>query len=281
MNNREQIEYWNGEVGERWAQQDDMMARLLQPVAEALLDHAGLADCRNALDVGCGGGSQSLLLAQRLGAGARVLGVDISGPLLAVARERAASAGTAATLEFLQADASTHEFGEAGFDALFSRFGVMFFDDPVAAFGNLHGAMAPAGRLAFCCWQPLRDNPWTWLPLQVALRFLPPPAPQDPHAPGPFAFADPQRVESILGAAGFSDIAVTHHEFSMRWAQAPTLQDNVSGLLQIGPVARLLADQDAATRERIRDAVVEELHAFYDGEALCLPGAVWFVTAAA
>ncbi len=156
--NAEQIEYWNGEAGERWAQQDELMAGLLAPIASALMDHAYLSGSRRAIDVGCGGGSQSLLLAERLGPSASVLGIDISGPLLQVARERASAAdGEHAALEFLQADASTHAFEPAAFDLLFSRFGVMFFEDPVAAFGNLRGALAPGGRLAFVCWQSMSE----------------------------------------------------------------------------------------------------------------------------
>ena len=119
MENAEQIEYWNGEAGKRWAQDDDTMARLLQPVSQALLDHAAPAGCKHALDVGCGGGSQSLMLAQRLGEGSRVLGVDISAPMLEVARRKAqAPAGSRASLDFLQADAASHPFAAGDFDLL-------------------------------------------------------------------------------------------------------------------------------------------------------------------
>ena len=168
MGNEEQIEYWNGEAGKRWAQDDDMMARLLLPISEALLDHASVENCRSALDIGCGGGSQSLMLAQRLQPGARVLGVDISGPLLEVARAKTTSVNTGGVdVEFLQADAASHPFEPERFDLLFSRFGVMFFDDPVAAFSNLRGAMTPGGRVAFSCWQAMKSNEWTWIPIQT------------------------------------------------------------------------------------------------------------------
>ena len=282
MSNREQLEYWNGEAGERWAQKDDMMSRLLQPVAEALLDHASVSSCRSAIDVGCGGGSQSLLLAQRLGAGAQVLGVDISAPLLEVARKRKpAGVGDFAALDFLQADASSHAFKPDAFDLLFSRFGVMFFDDPEAAFSNMRSAMREGGRLAFCCWKSLEKNPWVYLSLQAALRHVPAPESQDPHAPGPFAFADPARLESILSAAGFNNIDIAHHKLTLRWGEAATLQGNVRELLQVGPVGRLLADQDEPVRARVRDAVAEVLEPYYNGETLNLEGATWFVTAAA
>ena len=184
MSNEEQIEYWNGEAGRRWAEQDAMMSRLLQPVCEALLDHAGVAGSRSALDIGCGGGSQSLMLAQRLGAGARVLGVDISAPMLAIAEEKAALTGeNAATLQFLQADAANHTFEPGSFDLLFSRFGVMFFDDPTAAFSNLRGAVQDDGRLVFACWQSLAENDWTRIPIMAALQHLPKPEAPDPDLP--------------------------------------------------------------------------------------------------
>jgi SAM-dependent methyltransferase len=160
MSNEEQIEYWNGEAGRRWAEHDAMMARLLQPVCESLLEHVDVSGSRRALDIGCGGGSQSLMLAQRLGAGARVLGVDISGPMLAIAKEKIALADDdTAELEFLQADAAEHAFEPGSFDLLFSRFGVMFFDDPVAAFSNLRGALGDDGRLLFACWSTWKRTP--------------------------------------------------------------------------------------------------------------------------
>jgi SAM-dependent methyltransferase len=280
--NAEQLAYWNGEAGERWARQDELMAALLAPIAGALLDHADPAGCRRALDVGCGGGSQSLMLAERLGPDARVTGVDISGPLLGVARTRAAAApADAAALDFLQADAAHHAFEPGGFDLLFSRFGVMFFDQPAAAFANLHRAMAPGGRLAFVCWQSLQDNPWTWLSVQAALRFVPPPEPTDPEAPGPFAFANPARIETVLMAAGFSDIDIEHHPVTMRWSAGDTLEDKVAGMMQVGPVSRLLMDADEPTRRQVHAAVVEVMREFHDGEALNLPGATWLVTGSA
>jgi SAM-dependent methyltransferase len=278
--NAEQVEYWNGEAGERWAQQDEMMAKLLQPIAVDLLDHADLAGCSSAIDVGCGGGSQSLLLAQRLGPGARVLGVDISGPLLRVARERAEAASEdTAALKFVQADAASHAFDPGAHDLLFSRFGVMFFDDPLAAFSNLRAALNDRGRLAFVCWQSLQDNPWVWLSVQAALRFVPPPDPMDPEAPGPFAFANPARLEGILREAGFDNVAITHHEVTMRWAAADTLEGNVAGMIQIGPVSSLLTDQGDDVRRQVEEAVIDLMREFYDGKALNLPGATWLVTA--
>lgn len=282
MKNAEQFEYWNGDAGKRWAREDSTMAQLLQPVCEALLEHADIDHCRNALDVGCGGGSQSLMLAQRLGPGAKVLGIDISAPMLEVAREKIRDTGSAtASLEFLQADAAGHAFEPGEFDLLFSRFGVMFFDDPVAAFKNLRLALADNGRLAFSCWQSLRDNDWTLLPLQAALRHVEMPEAPDPDAPGPFAFANSQRVHAILEEAGFTDVALESHNTAMRFGQGPDLAACVRELASIGPVSRLLAGADEALLNKVFPAMEEVLAPYYTDGALLLPGAIWFVTARA
>lgn len=280
MSNEEQYEYWNGEAGKRWAQEDDTMARMLRPVCRALLDHADLDGCTRAMDVGCGGGSQSIMLAERLGSGASVLGVDISAPMLAVARAKAsATAAGTAQLSFLQADAADYPFEPESFDLLFSRFGVMFFDDPTAAFANMRAALAPGARLAFACWQSMRDNAWTLIPVQAALQHLPPPEAPDPHAPGPFAFADSERVTGILQEAGFSNIAIESYNPEMRFGEAPTLAQNVREMAMIGPVSRLIAGQETEVLERVFSAMEEALAPHYRDGAICLPGAIWFVTA--
>ncbi len=277
--NSEQIDYWNGEAGERWASYDDMMSRLLAPIADALLERLPAGAARAALDVGCGGGSQSLLLAQRLGEAATVTGIDISAPLLDVARRRAAAVPE--QLQFLQADAAVHTFEANSYDLLFSRFGVMFFDDPEAAFANLRRALVPGAPLLFCCWQALKDNPWTWLAVQAALQHVPAPPPPQPGEPGPFAFADPERVDTILAGAGFAAIDIQSQPVTLHWGEGETLADQVRELVQIGPVGRLLADQPPEVRERVRESIAEVMAPYYDGESLALEGRTWFVTARA
>ncbi len=280
MKNQEQIDYWNGEAGQRWAREDDVMERLLRPVTDALLDHAGVETCRSALDIGCGGGSQSLLLARRIGERGQVTGIDISAPMLAVAKEkvRPLPPGCAA-VSFLQADASTHDFAPGSFDLLFSRFGVMFFDDPPAAFTALRNALRADGRLAFCCWQSLKENAWALLPYQAALKHVPPPEKPDPHSPGPFAFADPQRVRAILEEAGFCDIRLESFNSTLRFGEATSLAESVRGLAQIGPISRLLAEQPQELRERVMATMQDALAPYFTDGALLLPVAIWFVTA--
>ncbi len=280
MSNEEQIAYWNGDAGRKWAEKDHMMAAMLGPIARALLDHCDPAGATRVLDVGCGGGSETLMLAERLGAGARVLGVDVSAPLLAVAQQRLADAGELpVAVEFLQADASEHAFEPGAWDFLFSRFGVMFFDDPAGAFRNLRAALTADGRMAFCCWQRLQDNPWVAVPLKAALEHLPPPPAPDPHAPGPFAFADRERLAGILDAAGFDDVTIEHRNVTMGWGSGGDLAQTTREMLNIGPVGRLLAEEDDSVRQRVYDSAGGALAPYFADGRISLPGATWFVTA--
>jgi SAM-dependent methyltransferase len=280
MSNTEQIEFWNGEAGQRWADSDAMMERILAPVTEALLAHARLSGQTRALDVGCGGGSQSVRLAQELGGDASVLGVDVSAPMLKIAQQKAQSHEQGrARLEFMEADASACDFEPDSFDLLFSRFGVMFFDDPQAAFSNLGKALRPQARLAFCCWQKPQENKWAWQPLQAALKYLPPPEKQDPHAPGPFAFADPARLQSILGGSGFCDVEIVSHAVQMQFGQSTNLEGALADLVNIGPVARMLEGQTDDVKARVQADLEQEMAIYFEDGTLKIPGAVWFVTA--
>src|ERR1700722_16858165 len=188
--NAAQIAYWNETAGPSWvAMQDDLDRELRELGLAAMAALAPRAEER-LIDIGCGCGATTLELARRVGPGGGVLGVDISAPMLGVARERAAAEGLA----------------QAGFlpvDGAFSRFGVMFFEDPVAAFANIRAAVSPRGRLAFVCWRALAENPWMTVPMAAILPLLPAPPPaQTPGAPGPFAFADRDRLFAILRDAG-------------------------------------------------------------------------------
>lgn len=300
MNNHEQIAYWNGDGGRKWAGRDELMAGVLAPISDALLTRVALRGARTALDVGCGGGSNTLQLLQHLDNPRHILGIDVSAPLLEVARARVAERGIAPQrtapqrtaplrtapartapprIEFLRADAATHDFGDWRFDVLFSRFGVMFFDDPVAAFAQLRRAAHRNAGLAFCCWQALDKNPWTALPLKAALTVLPAPEPVAPHSPGPFAFADATYVREILAQAGWSDTCIEPY--------APTLEFSIEGgyaaavreLVNTGPVGRLLAPAKPPAREAVYAAARRALKDYYRGDTLALAGAVWFVTA--
>ncbi|MEQ9462354.1 MAG: methyltransferase domain-containing protein [Haliea sp.] len=280
MNNSEQMEYWNGEAGQKWADNDAMMAEMLAPIAGDLLKHANIGGATRVLDVGCGGGSETLMLAEHLGPQATVLGVDISAPLLAVARQRARAAGASGTrVDFLEADASNHVFAPASFDLLFSRFGVMFFAEPKAAFVNLYQALEPGAKLAFSCWQPLQENLWAMLPLRAALQHLPAPEPPPPHAPGPFAFADADYTRSVLAGAGFNDVDICSHAVTMAWGRDDDLGTTARDMLNMGPVSRLLQNCDPTLREAVYSAATEAMSPWFSAGKIRLPGAVWLVTA--
>lgn len=282
MPNAEQIEYWNGDAGQNWAREDGRMAALLNPVAEALLDHLQPEQGIQTLDIGCGGGSQSLLLAQRIGAAGQVLGIDISEPMLAIARQRsAADNGDIAAVDFLRADAQVHGFENASFDLLYSRFGVMFFDDPEAAFSNLRSALKDTGKLGFCCWPEPKENAFFRVPLQAVLEHVPPPEAPPAGAPGPFAFADPERVKRILTGAGFQQVDVSPFETTLKFGRETNLQAASLELAKFGAAGRLLADQDDRTRERALASIEKALVPYFQDGALHFPTKIWFVTAAA
>lgn len=279
MSNQDQIDYWNGDAGRVWAQRDAQMARLLAPISDVLLDHGALEGARSVLDVGCGGGSGTRLLAERLAIGASVLGVDVSEPLLAIARGFEDKREEDPRIRYLLADAATHDFGDPQFDLLFSRFGVMFFNDPVAAFARMRSAMLPGAKLAFVCWQALRHNAWTSLPLQAAFSVLPKPPAQPPRAPGPFAFAERDYVESILRDAGWTGIEVAPQRVDLAWPGAAGVESAVRELMNTGPVSRLLINAAEREREAVYAAATDTLREYFADGELRLAGAVWLVTA--
>ncbi len=272
--NTAQVADWNGAVGERWAAEQERTDRLIRAFGEAALTAARAMPGEHALDVGCGCGDTSLALANSVGPTGKVHGVDVSSPMLAVARKRASAL---ANLTFAEADASSASLS-GPFDLLYSRFGVMFFDDPVAAFHHLHGAVRPHGRLSFVCWQKPGDNPWAALPAQAARKVAGEEARPDPHAPGPFAFGDPDRVSGILADAGFRDIAIAGFTSPMYLGSSP--RSAAEGAMRIGPASRIARDAPAEKLPAILDAVVDVLtpHAAADG-SVSLPGNTWIVTA--
>lgn len=273
--NAGQIAYWNEVAGSTWVEAQDPLDRQLAPLGAAAMAALRPAAGERILDVGCGAGATSLALAQAVGPQGSVIGLDISAPLLAQARRRA---GEAANLAFLEADAQSYPFEAGSFDAVFSRFGVMFFADPAAAFANLRRALKPGGRLAFVCWRRPDDNPIMTLPMQAALPLLPePPAPPPPGAPGPFAFADPDRVCEVLAAGGFHDIAVAPHDDRVGGGDL----DTVTALaFKVGPLGALLRETPQL-RPKVEAAVREALAAHDTPDGVKLRAGVWIVTAKA
>ena len=279
MSNGEQIEYWNSKVGDTWARMQERLDRAFTPVTMALLSVAAPLPGEDVLDVGCGSGETTLALASAVGDDGAAMGIDISEQLLTRARQRADDLSIDA--EFRNADAAIFD-GEAGFDLIVSRFGVMFFADPVAAFANLHRLAAPGGRLCFACWQPAGENLWATLPMQALAGLLAETPAADPAAPGPFAFADPARVEAILSAAGWQDIGFDDLPFTMVIAEgAEALAAAVQFNLRIGPAARAVHDAGPDAVAAAPGLLANALAPYLSGDSVGLPGAVWLVSARA
>jgi SAM-dependent methyltransferase len=274
--NQDQIDYWNGPAGQRWAEAQESMDRNLASIHGALLAFANVKQGENVLDIGCGCGTTTLAFAQAAGKSAHVTGLDISAPMLGVARGRAKAAGRA--IDFVESDAATSAF-KPEFDIVTSRFGVMFFADPAAAFANIRKALKPGGRLAFVCWRAMPENVWALVPLAAARDLLPAQPPPDPNAPGPFAFADATRLKSILEAAGFKNVKSEKLDTVMHLAA--TARDAAQFALGIGPLARAAVDVDEPTRAKIVERVTAAMKKFETPSGVSPPAACWLVGATA
>ena len=276
--NAQQIEYWNSEASAKWTENHAELDARIGPLGRLALDRAAPAPGERVLDVGCGCGATSLELALRVGEGGAVLGVDVSEPMLALARRRADEAG-AKSLRFERADAQTFAFELGAFDVAVSRFGVMFFSDPVAAFANLRRALRPGGRLAFVCWRALPENPWAGLPFQAVASVVGPPPPPEPGAPGPFALADPERLRAILDGAGFAESALDARDTEIDLAGGQGLEAACRFAVFVGPASRLLGEAPAEQRARAAEAVRAALAPHAQGPRVPLGAAVWLVSA--
>jgi SAM-dependent methyltransferase len=274
--NADQIAYWNGPGGQRWADRQVAQDILLRPIADILIDRAGPKAGERVIDVGCGSGATTIAFAQKVGPSGHAFGVDVSGPMLERARQ---SAPKELPVDFVLADATVYPFDPNSFDLLASRFGVMFFADPVLSFSNMRLALRPSGRLAFACWREPRENPFFMAPLQAVYKHAPKLPPQGPDDPGPFAFASEERVRRILGAAGFTGIAMEACNLALDSAIGRGLDAAVESALGIGPAARALAEQPPEVVAAATRSIREALMPFVKGDTVPLPAAIWIVTA--
>jgi SAM-dependent methyltransferase len=276
--NADQIAYWNGPGGQRWADRQQTQDIVLAPVAEVLIDRARPTAGERIIDIGCGAGATTVAFARKVSRSGHVLGLDVSAPMLARAREVAPEG---LPVEFMLADATVYPFEPAGFDLLASRFGVMFFAEPALSFANMRKALKPSGRLAFACWRDPRDNPFFMVPLQAAYQHVPKLPPVGPEDPGPFAFASEARVKRILSEAGFSSVAMEPCDLQFDIAVGRGVDAAVQGALEIGPASRALQDQPADLRAAATNSIREALAPFAKGQSVLLRGSIWIVTAAA
>jgi ubiquinone/menaquinone biosynthesis C-methylase UbiE len=276
--NADQIAYWNGPGGQRWASRQQAQDILLAPVADILIDRAKPQTDERIIDVGCGSGATTIAFAHKVGATGHVLGVDVSGPMLERARQ---SAPKDAPVEFVLADATIYPFIPQDADLLASRFGVMFFADPATSFANMRKALRPSGRLTFACWREPRENPWMMTALQAVYQHVPRLPQQGPEDPGPFSFASEARVQRILGEAGFAGVAMEPCGLSLDIAIGQGLDAAVKSALDIGPASRALEGQPADIRAAAAQSVRDILAPLVKGDAVPLGASIWIVTARA
>jgi SAM-dependent methyltransferase len=276
--NRDQAEHWNSsEQADRWITHQDRFDRMLAPFTGMILGAAALSPGEDVLDVGCGCGATTLDAARAVAPGTST-GIDLSAPMLARARQNAAQSDVA-NAYFTHGDAQTYRFRRF-FDAVISRFGVMFFADPVAAFANLRTAVRQGGRLAFVCWQPLLANEWLTVPGAALAKHIPLPDLGDPSAPGMFALAEPGRIRAILAESGWHGVSVTRQRIPIL-VGGGTLEDAVE-FLRTGPLGRrVLEGVDAAAQARVIDAVRTALAQHADEHGVHLNAAVLIVRAEA
>jgi SAM-dependent methyltransferase len=274
--NEAEVTYWNNAGGHRWVERQQSQDIILGPILQAALERAQVRHGERVVDIGCGTGASSIALAERAGPPGQVLGVDVSAPMLARAAERLPPG---VQVKFVRADATTYRFEPAAFDLLFSRFGVMFFAEPVRAFANLRTALKPAGRLAFACWRKFDENPWLQVPLRAALEHVPPLPRPGPEDPGPFSFAGEQRVHRILADAGFQSVILEPRDFDLDIACGGGIEEALEAAMALGPTSRALQDRAPETRAAVAMSIRRALQPHQRGKQVVLAGAIWLVTA--
>lgn len=272
--NQDQIEFWN-RLGPRWVTYQETLDNVWRPLGEAALERAVVLPGERVIDVGCGCGATALDLAEKVGSSGSVIGIDVSVPMLTRARERAQRRRTA-NLEFVQADASTHRFGGDA-DLLFSRTGVMFFRDPVAAFTNLRHALRRGGRMVFVCFREKELNLWWTVPMTAAATVVAP-EPQTPaYEPGPFSLAEEVHVRAILDDAGFVDGFCEAVDYDL--VIGSDVDSATDFCINAGPAARVVAVISEELRARVRAAIRASVARHAGSSGVTLRAAIWIVKA--
>jgi SAM-dependent methyltransferase len=274
--NEDQRRRWNGIDGEYWVSHQNRLDRTLAPITGPLLEFAAPRAASTVIDVGCGCGATTVEIARAVWPAGRVVGIDLSSGMLAVAAERLRQFANAACL---LGDAAELPLSDLGAELIVSRFGVMFFGDPVAAFANLRTGLGAGGRLRFACWRPIGENPWLQIPLHAVYEHAPRLPKPDPEEPGPFAFADTARVTRILTAAGFTAPSFTPLDIEMDIAAGGTIEDAAMQASSMGPAKRALADQSDEIRAAALESIRRALTPYISAAGVKLPGAIWLVTA--
>jgi SAM-dependent methyltransferase len=271
--NDEQRTLWNGGAGRAWIEMQALLDQVFRPMEDLLMEAFAPGSEWHVLDVGCGTGGTTLAAAQRLGSGGRAVGIDISNPMIEIARDRARREGSNAT--FICADAQNYAFAPKSFDIILSRFGVMFFDDTLQAFANLQRAARDDASLRFVAWRGPEENPFMTTAESAAAPLLPNVPVRRPDAPGQFAFADAQRVQRILAESGWVETEVHPIDVACTFPEG----ELVRYFTRLGPIARLLDEADDRTRGQIVDTVRSAFAEYVYGMEVRFTAACWIVDA--
>ena len=269
----EQTKLWNGSAGQAWVDAQELLDGILQPFEDLLLQAVSARQPRRVLDVGCGSGSTTLAIARLLGSRGECIGIDVSEPLIAAAQARAERAKSPA--RFIRANAQLQEFESATFDMVVSRFGVMFFDDPVRAFNNFRVAASPGADLRCIAWRGPAENPFMTTAERAAAPLLPNLPPRRPDAPGQFAFADRNRVSSILEKSGWTNIEIQPMDVPCTFPERAL----DAYLTRMGPVGMALQDADERTRTQVAATVRAAFEPYVQGNEVRFTAACWMVNA--
>ena len=276
--NKNQKDFWSGKGGNIWVERQNVMDTMLSPLGEAALNKLNFNEGENVLDIGCGCGHTTLNIAKRIEPLGNVTGLDISEPMLERAKESAVEMSITNT-SFKCVDVQTEDLGDQIYSAAFSRFGVMFFEDSIAAFKNINRSLISGGCLSFVCWQSPAVNPWQSLFIQEIKKFLELPSPP-PRSPGPFAFMESEYVFSILEESKFQDINIEGHEAEVNMFSGRSLSDSVKDYISINPVVtEMLRDSSEDQTTEIVNSAIEAFSPYYSEKGLIFPSATWLVTA--
>jgi SAM-dependent methyltransferase len=264
---------WNGVAGCAWVEAQGLVDDVFGPFERLLVEAVAVGPEGRVLDVGCGTGGTTVAVARRLGGKGQCVGIDISEPMLAAARARAEREGVAVT--FVHADAQTYAFEPRSFDTIMSRFGVMFFDDPVRAFANLRGAARDGAELRLIVWRGAADNPFMTAAERAATPLLPDIPVREPGAPGQFAFADRSRVQAILRESGWTGIDIQPIDVPCTLPE----KELVGYITRFGPVGRMFPELNDQTRARIIETVRPAFDPYVHGADVLFTAACWTITA--